>query len=425
MTEDLILAGTEGRPGLRIVNAHVAGVDGPVAISIRHGRIVGIGPGLRAPGTLVYDAQGAFAFGGFVESHIHLDKAGILDRCTICEGTLGEAVRLTAVAKSGFTETDVHARAARVISRAITHGTVRMRSFVEIDPRAGFRSFAALKRLREEFRFAIDLQICAFAQEGLTNEPETLKMLDAALADGADLVGGCPYTDPDPERHVSQVFDLAARHGVAVDFHLDFNLSPDGGALDEVVRQTLRRGWQGRASVGHVTTLSAMAPHRVARIGRALAAAGVSLIALPATDLFLNGRDHDRLVPRGVAPLHLLAIEGATTAIATNNVLNPFTPYGDASLIRMANLHANVTQLARPADLARAFAMVAPMAARAIGADHGLKPGGPATIVLLDCAGPEAAVREVAPVIAGWKDGRQSFHNGRSKIFTPDGARGP
>ncbi len=392
-----------------------------VDVGVLHGRIAAIKPSLRCEAIETVEGYGAFAFGGFVDSHVHLDKACILDRCTICEGTLAEAVLQVAVAKANFQEYDVYSRAAHVLEKAICHGTTHMRTFVEIDPRAGFRSFEALKRVKSDYAFAVDLEICAFAQEGLTNEPATIEMLDAALSNGADLVGGCPYTDPYPTRHVELIFDLAEKHDVAVDFHLDFDLVADRSNLPAVLAQTLARGWQGRVSIGHVTNISAMEPARVATIAAELAETGIALTVLPSTDLFLNGRQYDWLVPRGVAPAHILAAHGVVTSIATNNVLNPFTPYGDASLIRMANLYANVAQLSRPHELEAVFSMVTTSAARQMGVDHGLKVGADATIVLLDCAGPRAAVREITPVIAGWKLGRKSFENGRRRLLRPAG----
>ena len=394
-----------------------------IDIAVSGGRIRKMASSIRCEAVETHDGEGAFAFAGFVDSHIHLDKACILDRCTICEGTLPEAVRETARAKAGFETDDVYARAARVVEKAISHGTVRMRAFVEIDPRAGFRSFEAIKKIKADYAFAIDIEICAFAQEGLTNEPATFQMLDAALTDGADLVGGCPYTDPDPERHVDTIFELAVKHDVAVDFHLDFDLDPRHTDLPEVIEATLRHGWQGRVSIGHVTNLSAMAPTKVDAIAGRLARAGIALAVLPATDLFLNGRGRDKLVPRGVAPAHRLARHGVVTSIATNNVMNPFTPFGDASLIRMANLYANVAQLSRDEDVGQVFDMVAANPAKQLGWLHGLAEGAPATIVLLDAGGAKAAVRQIARVLTGWKNGVRSFDNGRTQIFRPSVGR--
>ncbi|WP_102960814.1 amidohydrolase family protein [Mangrovicella endophytica] len=399
-------------------NARVAGRGCPVDIGVAEGRVVALEPnlGVDAPAR---DAAGRFVFSGFVDCHIHLDKACILDRCTICEGTLQEAVRQTAQAKGAFTEDDVYRRAARVVERAILNGTTALRTFVEVDPRAGLRSLVAIRQLKADYAFAIDIEICAFAQEGLTQEPETEIMLAKALASGADLVGGCPYTDPRPAEHVARIFDLAERFGTGVDFHADFDLDPNGSALPFIVAETQRRGFGGKVSIGHATKLSAMEPAAVDMVGHQLANAGIAVTVLPATDLFLTGRDRKRLVPRGVAPVHRLKQLGVCATIATNNVLNPFTPFGDASLLRMANLYANVAQLARDDEMEAVFAMVSTDAANLMGCDPGLAVGSPADLVLLDAATPAAAVREIAQPLAAWKRGRQVMERPAGRILRP------
>ncbi|MBZ5759521.1 MULTISPECIES: amidohydrolase family protein [Rhizobium] len=401
-----------------IANARLPGEPTPVDVGVANGLIAAIAPSLTFEGP-VENASGGYLCSGFVDSHIHLDKAGILGRCTICEGTLAEAVRETARAKAGFTVEDVYARAAIVLERAILQGTTLLRTFVEIDPRAGFRSFDAIRQLKADYAWAIDIEICAFAQEGLTQEPETEAMLAQALADGADLVGGCPYTDPDPTEHIRRIFDLAERFGTAVDFHLDFDLDPENSNLPSVISETMARGYSGRVSVGHVTKLSAMPPQAVSEIGSRLADAGVAVTVLPSTDLFLTGRDRDHLVPRGVAPALDLSTLGVVTSIATNNVMNPFTPYGDASLIRMANLYANVAQVSLDADMLGVFAMVTDGAARLMGRERHIKIGAPADMILIDGNDPAEIVREIRPVLAGWKGGRKTFERPRGRLIRP------
>lgn len=390
-----------------------------VDIAIRDGLIVDIGSGMRCEAVEEEDFDGRFAFPGFADSHVHLDKACILERCSICEGTLEEAVRETAKAKSNFSEADVYQRASAVVRQAIMHGTTRMRTFVEIDPRAGMRSFEAIKRVRALFSFAIDIQICAFVQDGLTQEPETEEMLEEALSAGADLIGGCPYTDPRPEEHVRRIFALARKHDVDVDFHLDFSLDPARTDLPAVIEATKANAYGGRVTIGHVTNLSALSLEDRSRIGRKIAEAGIALVVLPATDLFLMGRSHTANIPRGIAPAHLLSTDGVLTAIATNNVLNPFTPFGDASLMRMANLYANVAQLSRDSDIDHVFAMVGERAAAIMGSDHRLDVGAPADIVVLDATEPRHAIRSSAPSLAGWKRGRKTFVRPSAHIIEP------
>jgi len=405
-----------GRIDFIIANACLPGRDGPCAIAARGNRIEAIGLD-DAGGAPRVDAEGALAIRGFVEPHIHLDKAGILDRCPICEGTLAEAVRLTARAKAAFTAEDVYSRAEKVLVAAILNGTTAMRSFVETDPAVGLRSFEALSRLRSDYAFAIDLQLWAFAQEGLTGVPETGRLLREALANGADGVGGCPYTDSDPVAHVAAIFDIAEAYDVPVDFHVDFDLSPENAALPTIVAETERRGFRGRVSVGHATKLSALPREELKRLAGDLARAGVSVTALPATDLFLTGRQSDHLVPRGVVPLQILAAEGVLVSVGCNNILNPFTPFGDPSLIRMANLFANIAHLASDSEMELAFDMITSNSALQLGLASHLEVGGCADIALLDAPDPAMAVRALAPALRGWKAGRETFRGARSKLI--------
>ena len=393
--------------------------EAPVDIAVAGGRIVEIADRIAADAP-EERLDGRLVIAGFVDSHIHLDKSCILDRCHCEQGTLEEAIASVATAKRSFTGADIYARAQRTLEKAIIQGTTRMRTHVEIDPRVGLKGFHAVRQLKRDYEWAIDLQICAFPQEGLTNDPGAEELLVQACEQGADVIGGCPYTDTDPPTQIARIFEIARRFDLDIDFHLDFDIDPSWMHLDEVCRQTDAQGWGGRVAVGHVTKLSAIDHSRLAEISRRLADAGVAVTVLPATDLFLMGRDRHVHVPRGVAPAHRLLGDGVTCSLATNNVLNPFTPFGDCSLIRMANLYANVAQIGRARDLKACFDMITTLPARLMNAAHyGVAVGHPADLVVLDSRDPALAVAEVAQPLFGLKRGRRSFTRAAATIHRP------
>jgi cytosine/creatinine deaminase len=395
------------------------GQDALVDIAIADGRIVEIADRIVADAP-AEQLDGRLVIAGFVESHIHLDKSCILERCDCEQGTLEEAIASVATAKRAFTEADIYARARRTLEKAISHGTTRMRTHVEIDPRVGLRGFDAVGQLKRDYDWAIDLQICAFPQEGLTNDPGAEDLLIKACEQGADVIGGCPYTDTDPPTQIARIFDIARRFDLDVDFHLDFDIDPSWMHLDDVCRQTDAHGWGGRVAVGHVTKLSAVDHSRLAEIGRRLADAGIAVTVLPATDLFLMGRDRQLHVPRGVAPVHRLLRDGVTCSLATNNVLNPFTPFGDCSLLRMANLYANIAQIGRARDLRACFDMITTLPARLMNAArYGIAVGHPADLVVLDSRDPAMAVAELTQPLFGLKGGRRSFTRAGATLHHP------
>jgi cytosine deaminase len=390
----------------------------PLDIGISGGRIAAMAPRLESQAPEIH-VDCRLVLPGFVDSHIHLDKACLLGRCGHNHGSVGEAIAAVAAMKRDFTVEDVYARGARVIERAILHGTTRMRTHVEIDPRIGLRSFEAIKALKREYAWALDLSICVFPQEGLTNDPGAEELLVAALRDGAGLIGGCPYMDTDPHAHIEKLFDLAQAFDVDVDLHLDFDLDPSWWHLDEVCRQTERRNYQGRVAIGHATKLSALSPKQFDAAAAKLSRAGVAVTVLPATDLYLMGRDATHNVPRGLTAAHRLVEKGVLCSIATNNVQNPFTPFGDASLLRMANFYANVAQ-AGVGEFDACLDLVTHLPARLMNLrDYGIAPGNPADLIVLDTASGRDAIAELPDVMMGFKNGRQVFERQQPVLMRP------
>ncbi|MEN2750141.1 amidohydrolase family protein [Psychrobacter sp. FBL11] len=413
---------------LTIKNAQLMGYQYPVDIHIKDGHIANIdvvedditdneSDKKSKTSKNVYDAKGNFVCSGFFESHIHLDKACILDRCSVQEGTLQEAVEETGKAKENFTETDVFERAAKVIEMAIKKGTVGLRTFVETDEKTELRSFEAIKKAQDKYAFAIDIEICAFAQSGLTTKPKTHELLQQALEQGADLIGGCPYKDENPDQHIEMIFDIAEQFDVDVDFHLDFDLDPQGSSIPKVVEETIKRGYQGRVSIGHVTKLSAMDKMKRGEMAGLLKQAGITLIVLPATDIYINGSNYESLIPRGTVNANQFAELGINTAISSNNILNAFTPYGDASLVRMANMYANIAQLSTDDELTDTFDMITKNAAKLLAVKSDIIVGAPATLVVLEAKSAVEAIRTNAQALAGFKNGKQTFNNQAAEIY--------
>jgi cytosine/creatinine deaminase len=387
------------------------GIVGPTIVAISPD-LGGDAPELQAAGCLVTS--------GLIETHIHLDKTCILDRCHIEEGTVAEAVRITAAAKRGFTVEDVYARGKRTLERCISHGTMQMRTHVELDPGIGMIGFDAIEQLGRDYAWATDLELCVFPQEGLTNNPGTEELLIEGLRRGARAIGAVPYFDSDPRGQIDRIFAIARDFDAEIDMHLDLAETTQGMQIEYVCRKTEEFGWGGRVAVGHVTQMSLLPPDRFGAIARKMASAGVAVTILPSTDLHLMGRSHDHAVPRGVVPAEPLRQAGVTCSISTNNVLNPFTPYGDGSLIRMANLYANVCHVSRPSDLAGCLDMITDAAARLMRLEHyGIAVGGPADLVCLDANNPAEAIATLAQPLWGIKRGRASFTRPRPFLHAP------
>jgi cytosine deaminase len=389
----------------RIMGRHEATFD----IGIERERIAAIEPRLAAEAQEI-DLKGRLVSPGFVETHIHLDKSCILDRCKAEKGHLEEAIGEVAKAKRAFTPDDVYQRARRTLEKCILNGTTHMRTQLEVDPGIGLRGLEGVLPLIDEYKWAIDIQICIFPQEGLLNNPGTDELMVAALKRGGKVVGAAPYTDVNPKGQMDRVFEMAREFDIDIDMHLDFGPSPEGLDLLYVCELTDKYKYGGRVAIGHVTKLSAAPPELVATAARRMADAGVALTVLPSTDLYLMGRHMQHTVMRGVTEAHKLLHVGVNCSLSTNNVLNPFTPFGDCSLIRMANLYANICQVGTRADIRECFNMITRRSASLLRLrDYGIEVGRSADLVVLDCMEPEVAVAELVAPMYGFKRGRRTF----------------
>ena len=395
---------------LTIANARLPDRSGLWEIVVAQAQIIDVSPAIASEaltartiaetvaGTVAgtfLDAHGCLVIPGLVDAHFHLDKALLLDRYPAQEGNFAEAMRETLRLKQSFTIEDIQFRARQVIERAIAFGITAMRSHVEVDPIVGLTGMEALLPLRAEYAWGMTLQLAVFAQEGIT--PDTEKLLRQAMKMGGDVIGSAPYVDSDPEHNVQVIFDIAQDFDCDVDFHLDFLDDSEPLLVPFVIQETVKRGWQGRVCLGHMTKLAALAPGELAAIAQSLQSAGISVLALPASDLYMMSRKDTHNVRRGVAPVHQLAELGVNVGLATNNVMNLFTPFGDGDVLKICTLLAQVLQMGTIASHQLCLRMATIQAARAIGIEtYGIEVGKTADLVILDARSVSEAI--AAPV---------------------------
>ena len=407
---------------LIIRNARLPGGRGRplMDIGIRDGTIVALEPRLHADGP-AHDACGKLVTPGLIESHFHLDKALTVDRVPYQPNRMArDHMQRTASVKHTFTYDDIYERSAKTIEQCVLHGITHMRTQVEVDPNGGLLGFEAIEQLRKDYAWAIDIQPCVFLQEGWTGVPGADGNLVSCLERGAPAIGGGIRYDRDGPGQIRRVFELAKEYDVDVDFHLDGGHTVDDLDYPLVCDITDRIGWQGRVAFGHGSKFSCMPVSQQTEAGRRLAASGVSLAVLPATDLFNGGRHQEHSVIRAVTDANTLIEAGANCTLATNNVLNAFTPYGDCSLTRIANLYANVVQRYGPKDLAVCFDMITGRPAQLMRLrDYGIEVGKSADLVVWAEESPADVIATCALPLAGFKRGRRTFKRELPQLERP------
>ena len=383
-----------------------------VDIGIKEGRITDVARDVIEDANQIIDAKGRVAIPGLIESHLHLDKALIADRKPNKSGTLKEAIEVTAELKPTFTEEDIYDRAKKALDMIIPRGVTTIRTHAEFDPAQGFSGFKTIMKLKEEYKHLVDIQVVAFPQEGIFKAPGTEEMMYEAMDMGADVVGGIPYNDAPAEDHIDLVFKIAKKYNKPVDLHQDFSDEADDMSIDYLARKTIEEGYQGRVSVGHLTALHALPDEKLKPIIELMARADISVMALPATDLHLGARKDGYNVRRAVTPIRKLRDGGVNVCIATNNIRNAFTPYGNGDILQTAMLAIPVAHLGGADDLPTALSMITDNPARALGLEgYGIAVGNKANIVLLDTKVKEHAIIDILERLYVIKDGRITVKN--------------
>lgn len=361
--------------------------DRLMSVGVRNGVIKHIevsGDGESAPAAMtVENGYGGMLLPGLVEPHIHLEKAYLLTRMEREAASLQEAIAMTAIMKHGFTRADMKERSFAVIREAVRSGVTHMRCHAEVDPILGLSAFEAALELKEQVRHALDLQIVVFPQEGISKSPGTAELMEEAMRLGGDVVGGITYQDADLHEHLDYVFGLAEKYGKPLDLHADFSDNPEQLAILDIAERTIASGMQGMVSAGHVTSLGSLPYERAAAAAEQIGKAGLPIMSLPATDLFINGRGDRERQRRGLTPVRLLLEMGVNVVIGVNNVRNPFTPFGKADPLETAWLLAVTAYMGGESDAKQLIRMLTEGAAAALGlADYGLRLGAAADMVL-------------------------------------------
>lgn len=398
---------------LLVRNAHVRDGEPSRDILIEAGTITRVTRSIALEGRTsvpTIDAHDRVVLPGLIESHIHPDKALLEARKPNISGTLAEAIVNTGALKADFTVADVAERAGTVLRWASDKGTTVMRAHPDVDPLSKLVGVEGLLSVKESFRDIIDLELVAFPQEGIVKSPGTYELLVEALKLGCSVIGGCPYNELTMEetvRHLEMVFELAERFHCPIDMHVDFTddtQDPRYMTTDLICDMTIAHGMEGRVSLGHVTTLGSVEPDNP--VFDNIARAGISIVTLPATDLYLNGRKDTHNIRRGIAPVQTLLRHGVNVVYSSNNIRNAFTPLGNADLILSGYLLAEVNHMGS-AQHGLVMDMVTTNAAQALGrsSHYGIAEGCLGDLVILDSA-------RVGEVIADQPAGRVVIKRG-------------
>lgn len=360
--------------GIFISNVRPMGGEA-VGISIKAGKIAAMGAGLRAAaGETVIDGAGRIAIPGLVEAHTHLDKN------LIGMGWYRNEVGPRLIDKIDNERYQRRAmgieprrQSARQVAQSVAHGTTHIRTHVDVDTEIGISCIVGVMATRAALSDYVDMDIVAFPQSGLLVRPGTLELLDAALREGAEVVGGLDpcAIDRDPKGHLDAVFGLAEKHGKPVDIHLHEQGEMGAFSMELIIERATALGMKNQVVISHAFCLGMPDNAIVNPLIAALAEAGVAIMTTgPAS--------------RPAPPVKRLRAAGVVVCSGNDGIRDTWGPYGNGDMLERAMFVGLRNNLRRDDELALALDICTQGGADIMGfADYGLAVGKKADLVLL------------------------------------------
>lgn len=368
--------------------------DDLVDISIQVGVITDIqDAGRGGAADIEIDAAGNLVTESFVNTHLHLDKvftlrqlgdAALADYQGSGMGKAMTAIETAAAVKDGQDPEAMLEAGRRALAMAAFYGNTHIRALADVDSKAGTRGVEVLVALRDEFAGVVDVQVVAFAQDGIVREPGTDALLYRSMDLGADVVGGIPwieYTEADMAAHVKTVFDVAVEYDAPVSMLLDDAGDPGLRTLEMMATEALRRDWIGRALAHHCRAMQLYPDPYFERLVSLLSAAGVAVVSDPQT-----------------GPLHArvreLAAAGINVSLGQDDISDAYYTFGRNNMLEVAFLGAHLLWMMTEPDVESLYDMVTVNPAAAIGLEnHEMTVGKVANLVVLEGASVAEALR--------------------------------
>ncbi|MCK1713393.1 amidohydrolase family protein [Bradyrhizobium sp. 143] len=392
---------------LLVKNARLpGGGDALSDIAISGGIITDVGPLIEIDARAIVDARRNLVTPSYVNAHLHLCKVWTLPMMSEAAieayhakgmSEAANAIDLAASVKANYDASWIIPNARRAMALAVLHGNLHIRGFADVDSKARLEGVKALIAVREEFRGIVDLQVVAFAQDGLIREPGTEALMREAMAMGADVVGGIPWIEAnaaDAESHIKFCFDLAAEFDADVSMLLDDVGDANMKTLEAMAREALAHGYQGRALAHHCRAMALYPEDYFGELMQLLQQARISVVSNPHT-----------------GPLHARVREllagGVNVCLGQDDISDAYYPFGRNNMPEVAFLASHLLWMTREKEIATLYEMITTRAAAAMNLkDYGLKAGCAANLVVLDQPSVSEALRFHAPPAAVISHGR-------------------
>ncbi len=393
-TYDMIL-----RQGRLLRSQQIESVD----IAIQDGKIAAIAPHIEATAKLELDTHNQLISPPFVESHIHLDSALTAGNPRWNQsGTLFEGIEIWREYKQNLSLDNVKQRAIATLKQQAAQGVLFVRSHADVSE-TSLTALQALLEVREDVKDWITLQIVAFPQDGIYGNPKNDELIEEAMKQGADAVGGIPHyelTREDGVRSVHRIFELAEKYDRLIDVHCDEVDDDQSRFLEVMAACAIRSGMGSRVTASHTTAFGSYNNAYAAKLLGFLQRTQINFIANPLINITLQGRTDTYPKRRGVTRVKELWQQGRNVSLGHDCVQDPWYSLGTGNMLEVASMAVHVCQMTGTSEIDACYEMVTQNAAKTLHIEdrYGVEVGKPANLITLDADDRYDAIRRRAIV---------------------------
>ena len=346
----------------------------------------------------------------FVEPHIHLDAVFTVGEPNWnLSGTLFEGIERWAERKPMLTSEDVQRRVLKAVQLLVENGVQHIRTHVDItDPE--LVALKAIVALKEKLSAYIDLQIVAFPQEGILSFPNGKQLMEKALEQGADVIGGIPHFEYTREYGVESmrwIIDLAEKHGKLVDVHCD---EIDDGAsrfLEVLATAALEKGIGERVTASHTSAMHSYNNAYCSKLFRLLKKSKINFIALPTENMHLQGRFDGYPKIRGITRVKEIKDAGMNICFGQDSIQDPWYTLGNGKLLRVLDSGIHSCHMMGYEDLETALDLITDNGAKTlnISENYGIEVGKPANFIILEGSNDVEVIQKQGDVLYSVREG--------------------
>ena len=395
-----------------INNAKLRGKQGLYSIECENGKFISIveqdGPVTPLESSL--DAKMNLLSAPFVEPHIHLDAVFTAGEPNWnISGTLFEGIERWAERKPMLTSEDVQRRVLKAVQLLIENGVQHIRTHVDItDPE--LVALKAIVALKEKLSAYIDLQIVAFPQEGILSFPNGKELMEKALEEGADVIGGIPHFEYTREYGVESmrwIIDLAEKHGKLVDVHCDEIDDGSSRFLEVLATAALEKGIGERVTASHTTAMHSYNNAYCTKLFRLLKKSKINFIALPTENMHLQGRFDGYPKIRGITRVKEIRDAGMNICFGQDSIQDPWYTLGNGKLLRVLDSGIHSCHMMGYEDLETALDLITDNGAKTLNIfeNYGIEVGKPANFIVLEGGNDLEVIQKQGDVLYSVREG--------------------